>query len=127
MELSELQVFVTVVKERSFSRAAAKLHRTQPAVSQSIRRLEDELDERLFDRSSKGGHLTEAGQVLLGAGGAGKSDEENRSQEQREVVHAPVGSVHAPKDRAVSWQKQLVGEEALATNQQGIACGLNDL
>ena len=65
MELSELQVFVTVAKERSFSRAAVRLHRTQPAVSQSIRRLEDKLDERLFDRSSKGGQLTEAGQILL--------------------------------------------------------------
>ncbi len=65
MELSELQVFVTVAKERSFSRAAVRLHRTQPAVSQSIRRLEDALDERLFDRSSKGGQLTEAGQILL--------------------------------------------------------------
>ena len=65
MELSELQVFVMVAKERSFSRAAVRLHRTQPAVSQSIRRLEDELDERLFDRSSKGGQLTESGQILL--------------------------------------------------------------
>ena len=65
MELSELQVFLTVATERSFSRAAARLHRTQPAVSQAIKRLEDELDERLFDRSSKGGRLTEAGQILL--------------------------------------------------------------
>lgn len=65
VELSELQVFQAVAAERSFSRAAAKLHRTQPAVSQTIRRLEDELGERLFDRSSKGGQLTEAGTVLL--------------------------------------------------------------
>ena len=65
MELSELQVFLTVATEHSFSRAAARLHRTQPAVSQAIKRLEDELDERLFDRSSKGGRLTEAGQILL--------------------------------------------------------------
>ena len=64
MELAELQVFLTVASERSFSRAAAKLHRTQPAVSQAIRRLEDELGERLFDRSSKQGALTEAGRVL---------------------------------------------------------------
>src|SRR5215217_4894318 len=67
MDLSELQVFLTVASERSFSRAAAKLHRTQPAVSQAIRRLEDELGERLFDRSSKQGALTEAGRVLIGA------------------------------------------------------------
>lgn len=65
MELSELQVFLAVATERSFSRAAAKLHRTQPAVSQSVKRLEEELGERLFDRSSKGGQLTEAGTILL--------------------------------------------------------------
>ena len=65
MDIAELEVFLTVASERSFSRAAAKLHRTQPAVSQAVRRLEDELNERLFDRSSKGGILTEAGQILL--------------------------------------------------------------
>ena len=64
MDLSELQVFLTVAAERSFSRAAGKLHRTQPAVSQAIRRLEDELGEQLFDRSSKDGTLTEAGRTL---------------------------------------------------------------
>ena len=65
MDLAELQVFLTVATERSFSRAAARLHRSQPAVSQAIKRLEDELNERLFDRSSKGGQLTAAGQILL--------------------------------------------------------------
>jgi DNA-binding transcriptional LysR family regulator len=64
MDFTELHVFLTVAAERSFSRAAAKLHRTQPAVSQAVRRLEDELGERLFDRSSKQGTLTEAGRVL---------------------------------------------------------------
>ena len=64
MDLAELRVFLTVAAERSFSRAAAKLHRTQPAVSQAIRRLEDDVGERLFDRSSKDGTLTEAGRVL---------------------------------------------------------------
>src|SRR3954471_4762913 len=64
MDLAELRVFLMVSAERSFSRAAAKLHRTQPAVSQAIRRLEEEMGERLFDRSSKDGTLTEAGRVL---------------------------------------------------------------
>lgn len=64
MDFTELHVFLTVAAERSFSRAAAKLHRTQPAISQAVRRLEDELGERLFDRSSKQGSLTEAGRVL---------------------------------------------------------------
>ena len=65
LELAELQVFQAVATEHSFSRAAARLHRTQPAVSQAIRRLEEELGERLFDRSSKSGRLTEAGTILL--------------------------------------------------------------
>lgn len=65
MDLAELQVFLSVATERSFSRAAELLHRTQPAVSQTIKRLEDDLNERLFDRSSKGGQLTEAGELLF--------------------------------------------------------------
>lgn len=65
MDLNQLEVFVTVARERSFSRAAEALHRTQPAVSQAIQRLEDDLGERLFDRSSKDGTLTPAGEVLL--------------------------------------------------------------
>lgn len=64
MQLPDLHAFLTVADERSFSRAARKLHRTQPAVSQAIRRLEEELGEKLFDRSSRNGALTEAGLLL---------------------------------------------------------------
>ena len=64
MTFEDLRVFSMVAAERSFSKAAKKLRRTQPAVSQAIRRLEEELGERLFDRSSKQGALTEAGRVL---------------------------------------------------------------
>jgi DNA-binding transcriptional LysR family regulator len=64
MELSELRVFLKVAAERSFSRAAMKLHRTQPAVSQSVRRLEESVGERLFDRATKDATLTEAGKLL---------------------------------------------------------------
>ena len=56
---------MAVAQEKSFSRAAETLHRTQPAVSQAIRRLEVELGEPLFDRSSKDGTLTTAGRVLF--------------------------------------------------------------
>jgi DNA-binding transcriptional LysR family regulator len=65
MDLNQLEVFVTVARERSFSRAAEALHRTQPAVSQAIQRLEEGIGEKLFDRSSKDGTLTPAGEVLL--------------------------------------------------------------
>jgi len=68
MDLSALKTFLAVAQERSFSRAAAKVHRTQPAVSQAIRRLEVDLGEQLFDRSSKTGTLTDAGRILQNYG-----------------------------------------------------------
>src|ERR1700745_2694280 len=68
MDLTALRIFLSVAEERSFSRAAAKVHRTQPAVSQAVKRLEDELGEQLFDRSSKSGTLTDAGRVLQNYG-----------------------------------------------------------
>ena len=68
MDLNALKIFLAVAQERSFSRAAAKVHRTQPAVSQAVRRLELDLGEQLFDRSSKNGTLTEAGRMLQNYG-----------------------------------------------------------
>jgi DNA-binding transcriptional LysR family regulator len=68
MDLAALRVFLAVAEERSFSRAAARVHRTQPAVSQAVRRLESDLGEQLFDRSSKSGTLTDAGRVLQNYG-----------------------------------------------------------
>jgi DNA-binding transcriptional LysR family regulator len=65
MDLFQLEAFVTIVREGSFSKAAKALYRTQPAVSQIVRRLEDEIGQPLFDRSSRRGVLTDAGQVLL--------------------------------------------------------------
>ena len=69
-----LKTFLAVAQERSFSRAAAKVHRTQPAVSQAIRRLEADLGEQLFDRSSKSGTLTDAGKVLQNSRAAARPD-----------------------------------------------------
>ena len=68
MDIPALKTFLAVAQERSFSRAAAKVHRTQPAVSQAVRRLEVDLGEQLFDRSSKTGTLTDAGKVLQNYG-----------------------------------------------------------
>ena len=65
MELHTLQVFLTVASEKSFSRAAGKLFRTQPAISLSLQRLESEVGEKLMDRSGKELLLTDAGQVVL--------------------------------------------------------------
>jgi DNA-binding transcriptional LysR family regulator len=64
LDLVQMETFLAVAEERSFSRAAARLHRTQPAVSQAIAKLEGELGEVLFERSSRDGTLTDAGEVL---------------------------------------------------------------
>jgi DNA-binding transcriptional LysR family regulator len=64
MEISQLEVFLAVAHEGGFSRAAEKLYRTQSAVSQAIRKLEAEIGEPLFDRSTRDGVMTDAGNVL---------------------------------------------------------------
>lgn len=65
MEFHPLKVFLAVTSEKSFSRAAEKLHRTQPAVSLAVQRLENELGEKLIDRSAKDLLLTDAGRIVL--------------------------------------------------------------
>src|SRR5579863_3654832 len=65
MELHSLKVFLTVATEKSFSRAAEKLLRTQPAISLGIQRLEHVLGEKLIDRSAKDLLLTDAGRIVL--------------------------------------------------------------
>jgi DNA-binding transcriptional LysR family regulator len=64
VELSQLETFLAVAEERSFSRAAVRLHRTQPAISQVIRKLEEAVGESLFDRAARDGSLTAAGVLL---------------------------------------------------------------
>lgn len=65
MDLARLQVFLTVARERSFSRAAEKLYRTQPAVSIAVRQLESWVGQPLFVRGSRAGKLTDAGELLV--------------------------------------------------------------
>lgn len=64
MDIHQLETFLAVAEEKGFSRAAKRLHRTQPAVSQVIRKLESDLGEVLFERSARDGTLTAAGEVL---------------------------------------------------------------
>jgi len=64
MDLGQLETFLAVAEERSFSRAAQRLHRTQPAISQVIRKLEASVGEVLFDRKARDGSLTAAGVLL---------------------------------------------------------------
>ena len=65
MELDQIIAFLEVARQKSFSRAAEKLYRTQPAISAQIRSLEQECGQRLFDRLGRRIFLTPQGEVLL--------------------------------------------------------------
>ena len=114
MTLEDLRVFSTVAAERSFSRAARKLHRTQPAVSQAIRRLEQAAGERLVDRASRDGTLTDAGQLLLDYAArllrlAGEATEAvadlKEVRKGRVLIGANEGGVHAVLPVIEAFQK----------------------
>jgi DNA-binding transcriptional LysR family regulator len=104
VQIDDLRTFLTVAAERSFSVAAKKLHRTQPAVSQAVRRLEDALGDKLFDRSSRNGALTEAGMLLQDYAGrllrlTSEAESAVRELQQvrrgRVVIGANEAAVHA--------------------------------
>lgn len=65
MDIAQLQAFVALAEQQSFSRAAEKLYISQPALSKRIAALEQDLAKSLFDRLSKQILLTEAGRALL--------------------------------------------------------------
>ena len=65
MELHQLEYFVAVAEEASFTKAADRVHVAQPGVSAQVRRLESELGHRLLDRSGRSVRLTEVGTAVL--------------------------------------------------------------
>ena len=65
MEIHQLRYFVAVAEESSFSHAAEREHVSQPSLSQQIHKLEEELNQQLFDRLPRSVVLTEAGRCLL--------------------------------------------------------------
>ncbi|MET0261345.1 MAG: LysR substrate-binding domain-containing protein [Rariglobus sp.] len=65
MEIQQLRYFVAVVRLKNFSRAAEQCRVAQPSLSQQIMKLEDELGERLLERTRREAKLTEAGRVFL--------------------------------------------------------------
>ncbi len=91
MELFQLEAFLAVVREGSFSAAAKALFRTQPAISQTIKKLEDEIGRPLFDRSSRRGVLTDAGRVL--------ADHAERLVNLRQRAMAALDDVRQLQDR----------------------------
>ncbi|MBI4461052.1 MAG: LysR family transcriptional regulator [Acidobacteria bacterium] len=93
MELDQVAAFLEVVRQRSFSRAAEKLYRTQPAISAQIRALEEEFGQKLFDRSGRKIFLTPAGEVLHEYGEKLASLHRETVQRVREVQDAIGGKL----------------------------------
>jgi LysR family hydrogen peroxide-inducible transcriptional activator len=65
MEMHQLRYVVAVARTGNFSRAAEQCHVSQPSLSQQIQKLEEELDQRLFDRMKRAVKLTSAGEAFL--------------------------------------------------------------
>ncbi len=62
MNIKDIKYFIEVVEQKNFTKAAEKMHITQPAISKSIKLLEQDINEKLINREAKGFELTEAGE-----------------------------------------------------------------
>jgi DNA-binding transcriptional LysR family regulator len=94
MELRHLRYFVAVAEEESVTRAAARLHVSQPPLSRQIRDLEDELGVALFDHGPKALRLTEAGRVFLEEARAAVERVDEAVQTVKAVGSGQVGEIH---------------------------------
>jgi DNA-binding transcriptional LysR family regulator len=94
MELRHLRYFVAVAEEQNVTRAAARLHVSQPPLSRQIRDLEDELGVALFDHGAKAVRLTEAGRVFLTEARAVVQRADEAVQTVKAVASGQRGEIH---------------------------------
>lgn len=94
MELRHLRYFIGVAEEENVSRAALKLHVSQPALSRQIRDLEDELGFLLLERSAKSVRLTEAGRAFLTEARAVLQRTEDAVKAARAIATGARGELH---------------------------------
>lgn len=93
MDLRQLKYFIAVAEERSFSRAALRLHVSQPPLSTQLKALEDELGVRLLDRTNRGVSLTAAGRVFFDEMRAVLARLERGKEMARNAGRGDVGSL----------------------------------
>ncbi len=94
MELRHLRYFIAVAEQENVSRAALKLHLSQPALSRQIRDLEDEIGFQLLERSAKSVRLTEAGRQFLADARAVLQRADEAVQAARAIATGGAGELH---------------------------------
>src|SRR5665213_685454 len=99
MELRQLRYLVALAEELNFTRAAANQHIAQPALSQQIRRLEDEVGLALVERTTRHVSLTEAGQLLVGRARRVLAELDSAETELQglrgmDIGHVTIGAMH---------------------------------
>jgi len=93
MDMRQMRYFVAVAEELHFSRAAERLHLSQPSLSEQIRLLEEELGVTLFERSNRRVSLTEAGETLLRKAREVLQGVEEAVEETRQVAEGTAGRI----------------------------------
>ena len=93
MDVRRLKYFIVTAEERSISRAAEKLHITQPPLTRHIQSLEEELGAQLFTRTNSGVELTQAGTALLGHARNINAHVELATEQVRRVAAGQAGRI----------------------------------
>ena len=95
MDFRDLKYFEVIAAEGSLARAAERLHRTQPALTSAIRRLEEDCQAALFERAGRGIRLTAAGQSMLTWARRMRFDMEDARREMQDIGKGVSGQVRS--------------------------------
>jgi DNA-binding transcriptional LysR family regulator len=93
MDLRDLHYFEVIAELEHMGHASERLHRTQPALTSSVRRLEEACGVRLFEKSGRGIRLTEAGRLLLKWARRTRLDVHDAQREIADIAHGLVGTI----------------------------------
>ncbi|HVO90527.1 MAG TPA: LysR family transcriptional regulator [Casimicrobiaceae bacterium] len=126
VDMRQLRAFSAIGRLASFTKAAAALHTTQPALSAQIRHLEDALDLKLFDRSTRAVTLTQAGRDLLPVVDRVLADVSAVIAQARDVAHMNTGRVSVAALPSVSSTLLPQAMAELKARHPGVTVVLKD-